>query len=74
MKRLRSEEAVVCTVEVFPLEVREQLPKWPEQGQRETRWFRPQEAAAVVLEEGLGDLIRQLEGKISAWTGARPRR
>jgi uncharacterized protein len=48
-KRLRGGRVVRCKVSVFPLWVIEQLEHWPEQHQRETRWFNLTEAA---MDEG----------------------
>jgi len=49
----------LCEVKVFLLRVDRQLDDWPENGQRETRWFGPAEAAVLVDETGLADVIRQ---------------
>lgn len=57
-KRLKSRDSVLCQVKVFPLEVRKQLRNWPEQGEREGRWFQPSEAAEAVVEAGLAGIIR----------------
>jgi 8-oxo-dGTP pyrophosphatase MutT (NUDIX family) len=57
-KRLKSRDAVLCQVKVFPLEVRKQLKHWPERHQREDRWFKPSEAADAVAEAGLAAIIR----------------
>src|SRR3546814_20350203 len=46
-----------ATVEVFPLAVTGQLPQWPEQGQRELRWFPVAEAAKAVDEPDLQSII-----------------
>ena len=35
-----------------------QLDDWPEKGQRETRWFDPADAAALVDEGGLAEIMR----------------
>jgi 8-oxo-dGTP pyrophosphatase MutT (NUDIX family) len=59
-KRLRGSRTVPVEVEVFPLAVERQLDDWPERGQRETRWFAPEEAARVVEEGGLSDLLLAL--------------
>jgi 8-oxo-dGTP pyrophosphatase MutT (NUDIX family) len=56
-KRLADSSAVSCTVEVFALEVERQLRSWPERGERRTRWFTPEEAAAAVAEPDLRALI-----------------
>lgn len=57
-KRLKSRDTVLCQVQVFRLEVRKQLKTWPEQGERECRWFSVQDAAEAVTEAGLAALIR----------------
>ncbi len=57
-KRLKNRDSVLCQVKVFPLEVRKQLNRWPEQHQRELRWFAPAEAAEAVSEPGLSAIIR----------------
>lgn len=57
-KRLKSRDTVLCQVQVFRLEVRKQLKTWPEQHERECRWFSVQEAAEAVTEAGLAALIR----------------
>ena len=60
-KRLNPDTTVLCEVELFPLEVRKQLKRWPEKKQREGRWFALDEAAAVVDERELGDIMRRLD-------------
>ena len=60
-KRLNPETTVTCEVELFPLEVRKQLKSWPEKNQREQRWFALDEAAALVDERELGDIVRRLD-------------
>jgi 8-oxo-dGTP pyrophosphatase MutT (NUDIX family) len=52
--------AVPCRVEVFLLEVEEQLTSWREEGQRHIRWFEVQEAGEAVQEPELSALIRNL--------------
>ncbi|WP_053240128.1 NUDIX hydrolase [Pleomorphomonas koreensis] len=44
-------------VEVFPMAVEKQLDDWQEKGQREVRFFNPVDAAALVSDAGVGDLI-----------------
>jgi 8-oxo-dGTP pyrophosphatase MutT (NUDIX family) len=46
-----------CEVHVFPLRVESVADKWPERKQRTRRWFSPEEAAALVRETDLGELI-----------------
>jgi hypothetical protein len=45
-------------VRVFLFRVDQQLDDWPEKGQREIRWLDPAEAAALVNEGGLAEIIR----------------
>jgi len=69
-KRLRRTFRL-CTVEVFPLAVREEKDAWPERDQRRRGWFTLEAAAEAVDEPGLETLIagfdplgRQLGGTI----------
>jgi 8-oxo-dGTP pyrophosphatase MutT (NUDIX family) len=48
-----------CRVEVYPMQVEGQAASWPEQKQRQTRWFPAAVAAARVDEPELRDLIRK---------------
>lgn len=57
-KRLKNLDAVICQVKVFPLRVQKQLKHFPEQHQRELRWFTAAEAAEAVTEPGLAAIIR----------------
>ena len=57
-KRRGSGASLMVDVEVFPLAVNDVLPTWKEQGERERRWFGLSEAANVVEEPDLRDLIR----------------
>jgi len=57
-KRLATGIAVPCEVSVFPFQVTSQRQRWPEMGQRDGRWFSPEEAADLVQEEGLQQLLR----------------
>jgi len=50
--------SLMVDVDVFPLAVTHELPKWKEQHQRERRWFTLTEAADAVDEPDLADLIR----------------
>ena len=60
-KRLKGGDAVPCSVDVFPLQVKSQRKRWPEQKQRSVRWFAPEEAAEAVQETELSDIIRNFE-------------
>jgi 8-oxo-dGTP pyrophosphatase MutT (NUDIX family) len=46
-----------CEVLVFPLEVDEMATAWPEKKERTRKWFSPTEAASLVNEQDLGELI-----------------
>jgi 8-oxo-dGTP pyrophosphatase MutT (NUDIX family) len=50
---------LLCEVWVFLLRVHHQVTDWPERGQRETGWFDPVDAASLVQESGLADIIRE---------------
>lgn len=54
---------VHCEVDTFALEVEQQMPTWPEQEERNTKWFAPEEAASHVQEPELRDLIRKFAKK-----------
>ncbi len=43
---------------VFPLRVQDRVEMWKEQGQRQSTWFRYQQAASMVAEPSLKQLIR----------------
>jgi len=53
---------VLIDVDVFPFAVTEELPTWEEQHERERRWFSLEEAADLVDEEDLRNLIRSFGG------------
>jgi 8-oxo-dGTP pyrophosphatase MutT (NUDIX family) len=65
-KRLAEGSSVSCAVEVFALEVEDQMPTWLEQDERETRWFALKEAAEAVQEPELQALIRSLPSTLAA--------
>lgn len=46
-----------CEVRVFPLEVSRMARKWPEKSVRTRKWVAPGEAAAMVEEQDLGELL-----------------
>ena len=68
-KRLKSRETVPCEVEVFPLAVERQLKRWPEKAEREARWFPAAEAAELVAEPELGDIIRAFDERLGKSPG-----
>lgn len=60
LKRLRSGKTVPCDVEVYALEVAEELSDWPESSERQRRWMTPSQAALHISESGLVDLLLRL--------------
>jgi len=57
-KRRRLRGSVPASVHLFRMTVEEEREDWPEKGQRERRWFAPDEAGAAVHEAELARLIR----------------
>jgi 8-oxo-dGTP pyrophosphatase MutT (NUDIX family) len=53
---------VLCQVRVFLFRVERQLDDWPEKNQRETRWFDANEAASIVDDGGLAEIIERFAG------------
>ena len=64
-KRRRFGIVVPAVVHLFRMTVAEIRPDWPEKGQRERRWFAPEEAAAAVHEAQLAQLIRSASRDLS---------
>jgi 8-oxo-dGTP pyrophosphatase MutT (NUDIX family) len=60
-KRLPKGE-VLCQVWVFLFRVEKQLDEWREKSQRETKWFDAEEAAELVEEGGLAEIIDRFSG------------
>jgi len=60
-KRL-NHKSILCEVMVFPFRVEHQLDEWPEKGQREAKWFDAREAASLVDEGGLAEIINDFAG------------
>ena len=52
-----------CEVRVYPLEVLRQLTDWPEAGERQAQWYSTAEAALLVSDEGLRELLYELESR-----------
>lgn len=52
--------AIPIEVRVFALEVEALEDDYPELGQRQRRWYRPERAAELVAETGLKRLLREL--------------
>lgn len=62
-KRLKRGTSVICEVEVYPLEVKQQRENWPEQHQRDGQWFSLMDAATLVEETGLSETLRHLNAR-----------
>lgn len=60
-KRLKDGSERPCRVKVYPLEVTAERDAWPEATQRERRWMAPTEAAALVAEPELADLLQAFD-------------
>lgn len=56
-KRRKDGTTTAVTVDVFVLEVTDELAKWPERKRRQRAWLAPDEAAARVQEDGLRAII-----------------
>jgi ADP-ribose pyrophosphatase YjhB (NUDIX family) len=54
--------AVLCQVRVYLFRVERQLDNWPEKNERITKWFDADEAADLVEESGLSDIIERFSG------------
>jgi 8-oxo-dGTP pyrophosphatase MutT (NUDIX family) len=59
-KRLKNGAFKTCRVAVYPLNVANLARKWPEQNERERRWFSVEDAAQKVNEEQLREIILAL--------------
>jgi len=57
LKRMANGAAIACEVGVFPFRVGKQRKNWPERDQRTTGWFDIADAAHLVDEPELRDLI-----------------
>lgn len=57
-KRLASGRLQKIRVAVYPLQVEVELDSWPEADQRVRLWTTPEEAASLVLEPELSELLR----------------
>jgi len=57
-KRLSSGQVQKVRVAVYPLRVEAELDSWPESRQRVRLWTSPEDAASLVLEPELAELLR----------------
>jgi 8-oxo-dGTP pyrophosphatase MutT (NUDIX family) len=53
-------DPLLCEVHVFLMWVDTQLEDWPERAERQTQWFGAAEAAGLVHEGGLAEIILRL--------------
>jgi 8-oxo-dGTP pyrophosphatase MutT (NUDIX family) len=60
-KRL-AKKAIICEVQVFLFRVERQVEDWPEKGNRECKWFDAREAAGLVEEGGLAEILDRFAG------------
>ena len=58
-KRLAGGQTVTCEVRVFAFEVDRIETEFPESGERVIRWVAPDEAAELVDETGLAEILRR---------------
>lgn len=61
---------VEVSIVVYPLEVEQELPDWPEAGQRRRKWFTLEDAARQVESKELGALILKLKDRLPGPSGA----
>ena len=59
-KKVGSGEVRAAAVEVFLLQVKEQLKKWPEKGERKLAWVSAKKAVELVEEPGVVPLLVRL--------------
>jgi 8-oxo-dGTP pyrophosphatase MutT (NUDIX family) len=52
---------ILCKVRLYLLEVKQQLPVWPEQDQRRCLWFTQADAADLIDEPALGAIVAGLD-------------
>ncbi len=61
IKRLKDGTCKSCRVAVYPLNVSALAFNWPEQNERERRWFSVEDAAQMVREQQLREIILALK-------------
>ena len=69
-KQMPDGSQVKCKVDVFPMHVERELDFWPEDTQRLRRWFFARDAARLVQESELSDLLKNLDAAtVRSWFG-----
>lgn len=58
-KQIGPAEEVPCTTRVFAIRVRQTAEDWPEKDRRDRRWVTPAEAATLVSEDGLREILER---------------
>ena len=71
LKERKDGGGIPCSVEVFALEVTEQMDDWPEKNTRKLAWLPLKQAAAQVAEPSLRQILKDFR---KPQTAARPRR
>ncbi len=69
MKESREGAFRRCRVSLFPFRVRGTLTHWPERGDRQRRWFPIAEAAELVDDAELANVIRMIDAAPQRLTG-----
>lgn len=64
-KQISEDCSRLCQVRVYLFRVERELDDWPEQRERTRQWFDPAEAASLVAEGGLAEII----GNFGAFRG-----
>ncbi len=65
-KRLHLFSWVRCSVEVYPLRTNCQHLSWPEKQSRRILWIEPSQAATMVRESQLGNVLREFDSSAIA--------
>lgn len=73
-KRMSDERPMLCYVRVFLLSVDHQADEWPEKTQREYCWVEPLQAAEMVQEGGLAEILADAFPSISRLESKLPKR
>ena len=65
-EKQRTKKAALCEVRAFSFRVECQLDDWPEKSEWGTKWFDAVEAASLVNEGGLAEIIDRFAGSTSS--------
>ena len=52
--------SVNCNVTLYPMRVEKVLKNWPERNERQRKWFSLKQAAALVKEPALTEILREI--------------